>query len=165
MIGIEWNCRGIGHPSTLRSLRGFINSHRPDFVFLSEIKCTDAGKIRKFVTKCGFCMHEFVPSVGKSWGLLVMWKQDINLKVVVSSSSCINCLIFTNTSPNPWLLTCVYGPPVPTHRHQFWNMLDNIDQSHKGPWLFIGDFNSVLLSKEKQGGKTVASSNNGMFMD
>lgn len=34
-------------------------------------------------------------------------------------------------------------------------------QSHIGPWLLIGDFNTVLSCTDKLGGKLVASSRNG----
>lgn len=47
MTGIVWNCRGIGQPSTIRSLRGYANSHILDFIFLLEVKCNNAGKILK----------------------------------------------------------------------------------------------------------------------
>lgn len=157
----DWNCRGISHPSTMRSLRGYVKSQKPSYVFVSKVKCCNSVQIEKIVRSLKFNFFEFVPAIGKSGGLLLMWRQDLNIKVIVSSSSFINCMVFCNHSPTSWQLTCIYGPPIPTHKQQFWNSLDNIGNSLKGPWLVIEDFNSILSSVEKLRGKAIASFSNG----
>lgn len=87
----------------------------------------------------------------------------MNIKIIVSSMSYINCLVFATIHPTPWQLTCVYGPLIPTQRQCFWNSLDSMGQSHVGPWLVIGDFYTVLSCLDKLGGKSVASSSNGVL--
>lgn len=156
MIGLIWNCRGIGQPSVVRSLKMLIKQHQPSFIFLSNIKCSDVVKVHNFVKNISFDCSECIPVMGKSGGLLLAWKSNFNLNIVCSSSNFINCLVFTNVDIPPWKLTLVYGPPTRTMRQGFWDSLDEIDQSFKGPWLIIGDFNEVLNGVDKQGGMPVA---------
>lgn len=83
-----------------------------------------------------------------------MWKEELNMKVNVSSVSFINCLVFSKQFATPWLLTCIYGPLIPSRRQLFWESLDNIENSHKDPWLVIGDFNFIISSDDKHAGKS-----------
>lgn len=61
MMAIIWNCRGFGHPSTRRSLRHFIVTHRPNLIFLAEIKCNQPDIIQTFLRNNGFGISEYVP--------------------------------------------------------------------------------------------------------
>lgn len=54
--------------------------------------------------------------------------------------------------PCDWTLTCIYGPPY---------VLAN---EVKGPWATIGDFNEILFSDEKRGGRKPGSSSR-MFLE
>lgn len=101
MIRILWNCRGLDHPSIIRSLRDYVKSHRSSFVFLSEVKCSNSVQIEKIVKSLKFQSFEFVPSVGRSGGLLLMWQQNLNIKVIDSLNSLINCLVFSQNSCTP----------------------------------------------------------------
>lgn len=94
MIGLVWNCRGIGHPTAVRCLKEYIFDHRPKFIFLSEVKCSSHDNMKALVHRLGFASFEFVSAVGKSRGLLLFWDDSINIKVVLSTSSIINCLVF-----------------------------------------------------------------------
>lgn len=71
MIGLIWNCRGIGRPPAVRILKILIKRHRPHFLFLSKIKCHDDVKIQSLVKCLSFDYFECVPAVGKSGGLLL----------------------------------------------------------------------------------------------
>lgn len=163
MIGLVWNCQGLGHPSTMRSLKGFISSHKPLFVFIFEVKCSSLDKIKKIVLLLGFQHFEFSPPAGRAGGLLLMWKDAICIKIIVTSLSFINCMVFPKTCNTAWQLTCVYGPPIPAQRQQFWESLDLIGTVHSGPWCIIGDFNPLLTAADIKGGKAVASSSSGRF--
>lgn len=55
----------------------------------------------------------------------------------------------------------MYGPPVPSQRKYFWEALDNIALAFSGPWLLLGDFNTIISQSDKHGGKPVASSSSG----
>lgn len=163
MIGLVWNCRDIGQASTVRSLKLLLKSHRPVFIFLSEVKCCNLVKVQKLIKSIHFDQFEFVPSKGKAGGLLLAWKNSINIKTIITTDNYINSLVFVNSTDVPWQLTVVYGSPVPHQRQLFWDDLSTIGNSFAGAWLVIGDFNVVLSSADKIGGRPVASSSSGGF--
>lgn len=72
MIALIWNCGGLGHSTTVRTLRETIISHRPVIVFLSEVKISDPSKTHSISTTLGFSNSYLVPSRGKSGGLLLL---------------------------------------------------------------------------------------------
>lgn len=163
MIGLAWNCRGLGRAATVRVLMDTIKSFRPDFIFLSEVKCSDPAKINLIVSSLKFPRFEFVPSVGLSGGLLLLWTSELNIQVTLSSEFAINFMVFSDPLSCAWLCSCVYGPILPHIKSLFWDGLNSIDQAHLGPWLLLGDFNSILASCEKQGGRPFASESHGGF--
>lgn len=71
MIGLAWNCWGTGHISTIRHLWGLVRSHRPQFLFLAEIKMSDSEKIHKLVKFVGFSNFEIVPSCGRGTAFIM----------------------------------------------------------------------------------------------
>ncbi|XVF28490.1 hypothetical protein REPUB_Repub15cG0033500 [Reevesia pubescens] len=54
-----------------------------------------------------------------------------------------------------WVLwkATVYASPTPSVRELFWNYLANLHTFDSLPWLLVGDFNQILSSSEKQGGR------------
>lgn len=67
-----------------------------------------------------------------------------------------------------FLCSFVYGPPLWRHKAVFWEELADLRGSGDQPWVCTGDFNDVVKSNEKHGGRSVsASSSRGLkhFMD
>lgn len=50
-------------------------------------------------------------------------------------------------------LSCVYGHPNQSLRHDLWHKLEEIKSARNGPWLLVGDFNEILSKDEKIGGR------------
>lgn len=69
MIIFSWNYRGFGHATTILTHLEFVLSHRPNVIFLSEIKSCKCDHIVSIYNSLGFTKFHFVPSVGKSSGL------------------------------------------------------------------------------------------------
>lgn len=163
MIVLLWNCHGIGHSSTVRSLRNYAVSHRLDVVFLSEVKIMHVDRIEKIVKILGFASFEFVPAQGRAGGLLLAWNSSMNIQIILANESVINCLICNTSEECPWQFTSIYGPVVPILRPQFWDYLTEISAAYQGPWVVGGDFNVALTSVDKLGGRPVALSSTGRF--
>lgn len=71
MIALCWNCRGMGHLATIQYLRDLKNSHKPNVIFLSKLKCSIFfSKVNLLASRLGFSNFEFVPAVGKAGGLV-----------------------------------------------------------------------------------------------
>lgn len=101
MIALIWNCRGIGQPSAVRVLRNYVISHRPLLLFLSKVKCMNFDIISNIIVSLGFSKFEFVPAIGKSGGLLLAWKDCVDLSVIVAKDNFINCIIHNSPMSQP----------------------------------------------------------------
>lgn len=71
---IIWNCRGIGRPAIIQSLKHLVKTHRSFLLFMSEIKCSEAAVVSNLIRKLCFDAYEFVPAIEKLGGLLLAWK-------------------------------------------------------------------------------------------
>lgn len=163
MIALVWNCRGLGWPSAVLSLKGFVRTHRPSVLFLSEVHTSPTLKIQKLCKSLGYDHLEFVSALGRSSGLVLFWLNVVNMRIVVANNSMISGIICSSVPNMEWQFTGVYGPPVPTLRPLFWDQLKVIEQNWGGPWLIIGDFNALVEQKDKLGGRAVANSSSGGF--
>lgn len=56
-------------------------------------------------------------------------------------------------SSKAFFLTTVYAHNDPSDRIHLWNMLKDLNGPTDTPWLVMGDFNVVLYTNEKAGGK------------
>jgi hypothetical protein len=52
-----------------------------------------------------------------------------------------------------WRFTGVYGEAHADHKHKTWQDLHDMHIGPTRPWLCVGDFNEILFSHEKQGGR------------
>lgn len=161
MLALTWNCRGIDHPSTVRILKDYIKSYKPNVIFLSELKLSNLDKIHAVVKAVGFSNMKCVPARGQAGGLLLIWDSVVNIQVVLANDFVIDCMVIDESMDTPWQFTAVYGPPSPLSKPLFWDCLQLIGAAFDGHWLVMGDFNTILSSADKLGGRPVATSSNG----
>lgn len=133
-------------------------SHRPEVLFLSEVKSDSEDKIRGLVTSLGFQHMEFIPSVGRAGGLLLTWKAAVTIQIICSNQNVITCMFPQSASLDCWHLSFIYVPPSPVGRSEFWRCVMDVGNALTGPWCLLGDFNEVIDAKDKQGGRPIASS-------
>ncbi|KAF4386854.1 hypothetical protein F8388_006809 [Cannabis sativa] len=93
-----------------------------------------------------------VDRIGLSGGLLLLWKEELNVRVDSSSPGHVLARV-AGKDFFPWTLTCFYGHPDALQRKFSWELLRNIRKEVFGPWLCIGDFNEVVSLSEKVGGR------------
>lgn len=163
MIGIAWNCRGLGQSAVIRHIRRLITSHRPDFLFLSETKSSNVTYLHNLAISFGFVFSEIVPSIGREGGLALMWNDNVLFNIFCFNENVINCILFEEAGIPEWQFTFLYEPPVPGLRPAFWDALTTIGNSFDEPWKLLGDFNALLTQDDKQGGRVVSRSSAGGF--
>ncbi|KAL0677485.1 hypothetical protein Bca4012_005466 [Brassica carinata] len=83
-------------------------------------------------------------------GLALLWNKDIDIVINAMDERMFDCVI--NNKNGIMYFTCVYGHPIRALRHHFWEKLQRIATTRKGPWLLCGDFNEILKPEEKIGG-------------
>lgn len=106
---LSWNCRGLGSPRTVRVLSDLIKVHKPDFLFLSET-ISFANKIEELRVKYNFAQCFSVDRVGRSGGLAIFWKNNVNCEITSYSRNHVN-VNFIENGTVVWSLTCLYGFP------------------------------------------------------
>lgn len=149
MIILSWNCRGMGHPSAVPSLRDLVRSHKPDVMFLCETLC-HANKIEDITRILGFESCFTVDRHGRSGGLAMLWCKNSTCEILNYSQNYINMLIHEERQ-QPWRLTGFYGLPDRGQRRQSWDMLRSLSMQSTLPWCIVGDFNDILSHDEKRG--------------
>ncbi|KAL0410725.1 UNVERIFIED_CONTAM: hypothetical protein Slati_3662200 [Sesamum latifolium] len=162
---LAWNCRGLARPAARRMLRDLLQSHKPDIIFLCEIKTSHTDKISSILLSSNLIFSNFVPAVNKAGGLCLAWTASVSVNIILENPWMINALICLNATPHPWQFTGVHCPAVSCFKPVFWQSLNEIHQSFTGPWLVMGDFNAVLSQVEKRGGKPFASASRNSLGD
>jgi hypothetical protein len=134
---LSWNCRGLGNLVTVRDLHRLVKDKKPDVVFLMETKMQNKNcdVIR---IKLNFDYMFGVDSVGRSGGLLLLWKNTFNVTIQNYSRWHINAVIAKNGTNLGWKFTRFYGHPETAKRKESWDLLRHLSTLQPTPWLAMG---------------------------
>ncbi|KAL2899733.1 UDP-N-acetylmuramate--L-alanine ligase [Bienertia sinuspersici] len=130
-----WNCRGLGNPAAINTLRGVLSTENLHIVFLSETKLK-AGEMEKLKEKLKFegilavnCMGE---GRQRSGGLALLWKMCMNVQVKSFSTNHIDVWV-QNYIPDGWRFTSIYGFPEDENKHRTRLLLEGMKDSQNIP--------------------------------
>ncbi|KAL3622061.1 hypothetical protein CASFOL_034257 [Castilleja foliolosa] len=146
----------LAQPKAVRALKFLISDSKADIVFISEVKTTLSPLISNSLSKLSLTDFCFCPPNGTSGGLILAWKNHINLKVITNNRYFIHASISSDNTN--WLFTAVYVPCNYQKKLSFWQEISSLAPLPGVPWLMFGDFNDILDQKEKKGGLPFASS-------
>lgn len=77
-------------------------------------------------------------------------EENVSCTVTNASSNHIDVHILERNIPS-WKITCFYGFPERSRRHESWNFLRYLAQVDQLPWCAFGDFNDLLHPTDKMG--------------
>ena len=109
MIGISWNCRGLGNPRTVLALCEINKSRKPDFIFLIET-LVHSAQVEKLKSKLGFEGAFYVDRVGRGGGLTFLWRKTGMFSLLSYSQSHIDMEVSEEDGLR-WRVTGFYGFP------------------------------------------------------
>jgi hypothetical protein len=89
--------------------------------------------------------------LGRSGGLALLWKGDVNLEIFNFSRNHINAVVQEKDSLFKWKLTRFYGQPDVARRDETSVLLKHLKQFQPVPWLCVGNFNEIVEQSEKKG--------------
>ena len=114
-----------------------------------ETKFT-VSEMQSVKTKLEFPAILVVPSVRRSGGLALLWKNEV---VVSSQTYSPNHIDVHVSSPlhSLWRLTGVYGLPKERLKSETWRLMRHLRGRASLPWVCLGDFNEILHSDERNG--------------
>ncbi|PNT60732.1 hypothetical protein BRADI_5g03755v3 [Brachypodium distachyon] len=75
---VAWNCRGLGNGPAVRGLLDLQKREDPDVLFFSQTKMVEAN-IRKFRWMLGMARMVVRGCNGKSGGIALFWKKEVNV--------------------------------------------------------------------------------------
>ncbi|XP_075654647.1 uncharacterized protein LOC142624782 [Castanea sativa] len=105
-------------------------------------------------------------NIGYSGGLWLLWDStQAEMSILSSTEQEIHTLVKDLSSKASWLLTAVYASPRYAERRLLWDNLSMVTELHALPWIIAGDFNEVLTSEDKFGGRPICLSRVLTFQD
>lgn len=94
-----------------------------------------------------------VASAGKSGGICLFKRRDVNLVLHTYSKFHFDMLVSDPISSNSWRLSTIYGN-LETHlRRATWALLCLLKDQCARLWLCFGDFNEILDNSRKMGSR------------
>ena len=130
-------------------------NHFPSIMIITETRVGGdrAARIREDLPFDGFFVTETIGYVG---GLWLLWKKkEVDVFVLSSTEQEIHATVKVRDSDLTWLISPVYASLRIAERKILWENLTQVAQLHNMPWLLLGDFNEVLSSEDKFGGRSI----------
>ena len=94
---ISWNCRGLGNCLAVRVLADLMSSKRPTVLFLMETKLL-VDEMIPIRDELGYQSMLAVPSVRRSGGLALFWKDGVTVRISALKSYCMMlCMLLCMT--------------------------------------------------------------------
>lgn len=152
MSCIGYNCRGLGNPGAVTSLKEFVKREVPSILFLSETKlsgCEMNKVFRGFPTYDGIA----VDSRGRAGGVAMLWKKEVKLELRSMSLHHTDMNVVEGLGSTGWRVTSFYGWPELENRKLSWELLRLLSTNNQDPWMVFGDFNEILFQHEKRRGQ------------
>ena len=150
---ISWNCRGLGHPSKIASLKDLADHEKPGIIMIQETK-QRLQEMTRIIEQLRHYEGQICEARGASGGITTMWNKNI--------------WICTSNTINPYLIKfilekkeehkqiVIYNIYAPNHfrdKEQCWATLQEDIQAEDNRNIILGgDLNLILHSNEKRGG-------------
>lgn len=118
------------------------------FIFLIETLCSK-NKLERIKLQLGYDGLFIVDRVGRSGGLVLLWKASSNVNLLQFTTNFINAEVEV-PDLGKWRLTGYYGYPESSWHRKSWDLLRLLTSSSLLPWVCISDFNDLLAINEKR---------------
>ncbi|XP_026385034.1 uncharacterized protein LOC113280649 [Papaver somniferum] len=107
----------------------------------------------------GFPCTFNVSSTGRSGGIVLSWKKEIQLNIISSSMRAIYVTSIDIIHSKTCHIHFMYGEPNSSLRHAFWEQQCQLSNAPlDDPVFFVDDFNALLGTDDKNGGLGVDDS-------
>jgi hypothetical protein len=128
-----------------------VKEKKPNILFLIET-ISRKKRLEWLRVKLGFNGVFVVDPVGRSGGLALFWKDEVQLEIQNYTRWHINVVVKLQDGRSSWKFTGFYGHPNSAKRKESWELLNHLKLYYPQAWLFAGDFNEITHQYEKYGG-------------
>jgi hypothetical protein len=133
-----------------------VKEKKPHLVFLMETKCHNKN-LDFLRIKLRYDNIFVVDSVGRSGGLILLWRREVQVEIENYSRRHIHALVSVGRDGREWKFTGFYGHPETAKRRQSWALLRHLSAMTPSPLMCVGDFNEIVSLSEKWGAVTRAN--------
>ncbi|KAK1303909.1 hypothetical protein QJS10_CPB11g01512 [Acorus calamus] len=153
---IIWNIRVVKGNLKQLDLKAFLNSHRLQFLCLTESKLNETSL---FSLKCklgGYLASSYLSTDGR---ILLLWNHDLlEVNILEFNHQYFHCSVFCRATSKHLLITSIYASNFSSERLALWDSIKHLASSIGSmSWIVGRDFNEVRYSNEKVGGSPVHS--------
>ena len=154
MFALFWNVRGLGKPIKRSRVRKVVMRLKPTVCFLQESKLSSVdSRIFKDLGGSVLTKGISVDVEGSAGGLVTMWNEEmVSIRDCMSNKWCIILVGELNKFKKEVVLCNVYTSNSKKERRDLWGYILSVQQSFPLPWCMGGDFNTVLVESERNGG-------------
>lgn len=168
--GCSWNVRGLNAPNKQKEVKLLCNDEKVSLIGLIETKIK-REKLDQLANHM-FAGWQYISNLddhynGRIW---IIWRPDYyRVSLVNKSTQQVTCKVKFTLLQCTFEVTYAYVFNTKDERNELWDNL--VVQSRKctNPWLVLGDFNSILTTKDRIGGNNVIWSEvvdfNNCFLD
>ncbi|XP_060187475.1 uncharacterized protein LOC132616812 [Lycium barbarum] len=138
-----------------RELKEFLKKNKVDLLgcYETKVKQNKASKVQQcFGSGWTYTCNYGSAVNGRIW---VMWNAGVDVLILKESSQTMHCKVKDRNSNFSSFVTFVYGLHTLADRLPLWTQLREINTIVSGPWLVVGDFNSVLTVDDRINGAPV----------
>ena len=142
-----WNIRGIGNSPSVRRLISLCKSHKVQIAAILEHMIDNLAMQR---ISCRLGLKNFTSSNNSLSKVWLFWSDKITLDIVNCQDNFITVAV--NNAPIAYYITFIYASSHLHDKISQFQILSGLASTINGPWMVMGDFNSILYSHEKFGG-------------
>ncbi|XP_074291655.1 uncharacterized protein LOC141618445 [Silene latifolia] len=148
-----WNVRGLNDLNKQRVVRSFLHNNGVGLFGLLETKLKPSMLLNRNTSICDGWSVSTNCSWHKGSRIWVLWKPDLfYIQFVSYSAQHIHMMVHSRVDNKDFQLTMIYAFNGLYERNELWNTLKGISTNCCMPWLWLGDFNTVLSPIERLGG-------------
>ena len=153
-----WNIRGLNRPLKQNGVNNLMLCQKLDILGILESKLS-SGKLAlvlKNKFKGRLCFDNFhLHSGGR---ILILWDSNkVHVDLIDISAQVIHCKATCKISFISFHISFVYAYNSVVGRRPLWLNLRDFCEHHSGPWILLGDFNTVLKPEERCNGLPVSN--------
>ncbi|XP_060202677.1 uncharacterized protein LOC132631093 [Lycium barbarum] len=83
----------------------------------------------------------------------IFWNFDVSCSIYANEDQLVTCKVEHNPSNSFYFISVVYAKSTSSGKEDLWGYLRALSSTIDHPWAVCGNFNSIITSEEKQGGK------------
>ncbi|XP_026440651.1 uncharacterized protein LOC113339624 [Papaver somniferum] len=140
---VSWNVQGIANNFTKQQFQNLVKTQNSDFIFLCETKI-DESRMMLIAQYVHYYNFACIDREGMAGGLVLMWKDGIDVEVIGCENNIIHALIQLYPSKPQVLISFMYGSTYTKPKKTQWNCLCEFSKDIQLSWLVIGDLNFHL---------------------